>query len=74
MQQLEALSSLLQQTQQLQQLQALQQRLSNGDKDESMGGIPAQISNTESISHDEQPSVFNKVSLSSTPTNCFFYY
>ena len=67
MQQLEALSSLLQQTQQLHQLQAIQQRLANGEGDgegEGGGAVPAQISNAESMSHEEHTPVFNKVSQS----------
>ena len=61
-QQLEAISSLLQQTQQLQQLQAMQQRLANGDEEGgAMGGVPAQISNVEPVSHNPQPTIFNEV-------------
>lgn len=64
-QQLEALSSLLQQTQQLHRLQAIQQRLANGDdEDGAVGGaIPAQITNVESIAHNAQPQppLFNEV-------------
>ena len=72
-QQLEALSSLLQQTQQLQQLQAIQQRLANGNEvGGAVGGVPAQMSNVESVAHDSQPAVFNEVNCGVCVMCCFF--
>ena len=62
-QQLEALSSLLQQTQQLQQLQAIQHRLANGQEEGNVGGAPAQLSNVEPMVHEGQQPIFNKVHI-----------